>query len=592
MDTQANNHFFELIFYQKEKTIPLSRMGTVEDFFDENAVVVTENMELSIFFNSPDSNAKLYLAGLELLDISKVDENGNYYLDPMNEIRMLFQNFNTHYPLIPGFYPIKIVVYGNNIYSTLRIEPKQITHLQWEYMKDELENELKGLAQDFIRNKYGIGYSVLPVIPVHLLYQFELVMKNYNQILISLKDIELKPRYKLKKEYKLTWISRARQLDERSLKYKLTHPDKNEIVSAPINKIDYNLLENRWLKKILSSFVQLLTHFINAVDISIDDFEEDCKQLKRYINKQNNTRIQYNEKKKTILILSEFRDKARLMKRNFIRFSQSDWLNNVSVSDNDSFTNILNMDSRYRVIYQLYRELTFNQFNISIESSFASQWKKTDLLYEIWGYMQVCKALINLGYQPKSGWLFSYTKNLFVPTLKPGTRVIFKKGDLTLQLVYNEPIPRDEKDTDLDNNPLFAVGTHNCPDGRLDVYKENVYIGSLIFDMKYRQLDSVWRIDTRVINQLTDYSLKTKSLFIYGDLVSKRMKYRRYQPAHVVWGIYPSKDLNLEKRSQKHLDGIVHLLRLCPGDDLFSIGQELEDVIDNMLQDYYELLHD
>lgn len=591
MNTRANSYPFELTFYQKEKAIPVNKFGKDEDFFDETAVVVKENTELGLQFICPDKKAKLYIAGLELLDNPEVDGDGKIYLEPSEEIRILFQNYNTHYPLIPGFYPIKVVAFGEHFFSTMQIEPKQITRAQWEYMKDELEKELKGLAQDFIRNRFGLGCSNVQAIPVKLLYQFELLLKNYNKVMISLNDIDLKPRYNLKKEYKLTWLSRAKYIDEQSLRYQLTHPDKKEIIQTSFNKVDYDLLENRWLKMILINFIQLLNHFIEAVDSSIIEFEEECKKMEKYLKSQRNTQIKYYEKKKTIHILNKYREKGRLMKKNFERFCQSNWVKQVSKFKGNSFSNILNLDSRYRLIYQLYRKIVSGQFHISIESSFTSQWKKTDLLYEIWGYMHICKTLMNIGFKPMQGWIFSYTKNFFVPTLKPGTIVKFEKGDLTLNLVYNQAIPKKEEKTDLENIPLFSIGNHNCPDGRMDVYKEGVYIGSLIFDLKYRQLDNIWnrKNDPKLIEQLTDYKMKILSPYIYGELVPTQMKYRRYNPVSVVWGLYPSRDLSLEKRSQKEWNGIVRLLRLCPGDNSSFIANELEDVINNMLQDYHDV---
>jgi hypothetical protein len=587
MGTQVNSYPFKLVFYQKERSIPVTVLGTDENFFDENAVIVTENIELSLLFQCEDSKAMLYIAGLELLDISKVDNDGNNILHPSTEKRLLFQNYDTHYPLIPGFYPIKVVAFGKSYYSTLQIETKQITRSQWEYMKDELENELTGLAQDFIQNKFGIGHSLIRVVPMKLLNDFELILKHYNKVMIALNDIALKPRYKLKKEYKLTLLTRAKYLDERSLRYQLTHPDKKEIIQAPINVIDYNLLENKWLKMIVATFIDTLNQFNTAVNSSIHSLEEECSQLEIRIAYQKNASIKYAETEKALTTLSQYKEKCRSMKRSFERFYQSYWLKDVSESNGSLFSNILNMDTRYRIVYQLYRKIVSNLFHVGIDNSFSSQWKSTDKLYEIWGYMHICKTLLKLGYQPIAGWLFSYTDNLFVPTLKPGTRVKFKKEDLTLHLIYDQRIPNDEKETDLEYNPLFNLGLHNRPDGRMDVYKENTFIGSLIFDLKYRQLDTLFNGNSNyskpVIDQLFDYQRQKVSLYIYGDLVPLQKKHQ-IRP-FIVWGIYPSKDSSLKKRSQKHWGGNVHLLRLCPGDDFDFIANELKKEIENMLEE-------
>ncbi len=584
MDTQVD---FQLIFYQRGESLPVTDFALDERSLDEKVVTVTENMKLGLLFQCSDPDAKLYLAGLEMIDISIVDQDGNVYLNPSEEKRILFQDYETHYPLIPGFYPIKVVAFGKNFYSTLQVEPKQMTRTQWEYMKEELERELKGLAQDFIQNQFGLGLSHIRAIPVKLLYQIELIIKHYKKALNALNDIALKPRYKLTKEYRFTLRSRAKNVDERSQRYQLTHPNQKDLIPVPTNQVDYDLLENRWLKNMVSYFIQILNRFIEAVDQSVTDFEEGCQQLKKYIALQKNTLIKYREKRKAIDKLIEYREKCYLIKRNFEGFCQAHWLGQVKMTSNNQFTNILNLDSRFRVIYQLYREVIADQFRISIESGFSSQWKKTDLLYELWGYLHFCKMLISLGYRPITGWLFNYTKNFFVPTLKPGTRVKFEKDDLTLQLVYNQALPRREEDTDLENSPLFSVGTHNCPDGRIDVYKESVYIGSLVFDFKYRQLDYLWNKyrDMKVISQLRDYRNNLLSPFIYGDHIAESEKYHVF-PVYTVWGIYPSKDMSLENRSQEQWRGIVQLLRLCPGDDPSFIAGELEKVIEKIVMKY------
>lgn len=52
----------------------------------------------------------------------------------------------------------------------------------------------------------------------------------------------------------------------------------------------------------------------------------------------------------------------------------------------------------------------------------TNTWKRTDLLYEIWGYIQVVNSLIEIGYKPIEGWIFSqdYEENKTIPFLSEG----------------------------------------------------------------------------------------------------------------------------------------------------------------------------
>src|SRR5690606_3460095 len=192
-----------------------------------------------------------------------------------------------------------------------------------------------------------------------------------------------------------------------------------DIVKSSNRVINYNLLENRWLKKIVTSFISTLRQFSETVENTIYSLEKENLYLKTKL--QIIEQAKYAGKKKSIAILRQYREQSRLMKRGFEQFLQSFWINDVTDNNNHQFTPFLNMDSRYRVLYQLYRKLRSKQFHIDIDSGFSSQWKSTDRLYEIWGYIHICKTLLRLNYRLNGGWFFDQTTNIFISTLKSGT---------------------------------------------------------------------------------------------------------------------------------------------------------------------------
>jgi hypothetical protein len=153
----------------------------------------------------------------------------------------------------------------------------------------------------------------------------------------------------------------------------------------------------------------------------------------------------------------------------------------------------MNSDPRYRALYQLYRELNKEQEQGQIHHSYSFQWKRSDKLYEIWGYIQFIKSLMGeeLGFVPESGWIYSQEVNLKIPELPSNTEIVFRRDNLRLHLVYEAKLPTQSVLTTA-KKPLYTRGTHTCPDGRLDVYKDELFIGTIIYDFKYRPRSAIW----------------------------------------------------------------------------------------------------
>ena len=67
-----------------------------------------------------------------------------------------------------------------------------------------------------------------------------------------------------------------------------------------------------------------------------------------------------------------------------------------------------------------------------------------------------------------------------------GTVVGFVKGEFRIKLHYDEPLCRQLEDTTKENQPVFTKGRHYRPDIRMDLYREDVYWSTIIFEVKYR----------------------------------------------------------------------------------------------------------
>jgi hypothetical protein len=191
------------------------------------------------------------------------------------------------------------------------------------------------------------------------------------------------------------------------------------------------------------------------------------------------------------------------------------------------------------------------------------RWKRTDKLYEIWGFIQFLQILTKtMCYQPVDGWLYSEDRERQggLQTLEGNTRIVLCKDAMTIHLFYEGEIPLDAADTSHDH-PLYTESTSNRPDMRMDIYLDTTYMGSLLFDFKYRPLHHIWDV-TRVkhktitMRKLSQYVLSCKSNYLFG------IREARYvRPVHEVWAIHPNvhKEYPASKKLENHDLRIVQL---------------------------------
>jgi hypothetical protein len=266
------------------------------------------------------------------------------------------------------------------------------------------------------------------------------------------------------------------------------------------------------------------------------------------------------------------------------------WFDRIGTYQSSTIPPVMNSDPRYRALYQLYRELKNEQFLLQIHQSYSYQWKRTDKLYEIWGYLQFIKTLAGeeLGFVAEQGWLYSQTldgTSLLVPTLPSNTEVVFRKEDLRIHLVYEAHLPSQSRLTST-KEPLYTSGTHNCPDGRLDVYKNERFIGTIIFDFKYRPRNSIWNEQlivknqpNEVMRQLVSYGDNLHSPYLFGN--GSHPFVSAISPVQEVWAIFPNRYGT--SISEDFPDHKVSLIELTPGLDNGFFVEKLQVTIDRLV---------
>lgn len=582
---------FEVIFTQKregnDNPITVEHYFTNEtDFYEkreDNFIEIRENIELSITFRSQNKDSRLYMDGLDTLSerLLEVDPlKGEVYLSPMDQSIILFANSNDYYPLIPGFYRIVVDHDGQRYYSWIKVIPKQLKEAQWEVMRNEVENELRGLAREVIFKKTGMNIGNEG--SQDLLGQFIVIKNRFPSVMTALSDLYRKVNYKITKDYILVPQEKSRKIDERTIRHRVSHPENEHVLKTPVSGANYDIPENRFAKKIINSVSQTLSDFIDAVE----QMEHRLKSSSR--SQDFRTK---REKDRTLAELESLNEMARKMRGAIQWIKTAPWYESVGAYQSSVPPFVMNSDPRYRALYQLFRQLNSEQIQFVMDKSYSYQWKRTDKLYEIWGYLQFIKALGSekAGYSPEKGWVFSENfdgHKLLIPTLPSGTDVVFRKDDVTVHLIYEALLPTQSKMT-AKEKPLYTRGTHTCPDGRIDVYKTECFIGSIIFDFKYRPRQAIWNQNmicsnqqNGVMRQLVSYGDNLHSPYLFGE--ESTLFAGQFSPVQEVWAVYPNR-YRLPS-IEEFPDHKLSLIELTPGFDNTHLIEKVTKAINRLIQ--------
>ncbi|HEY2494853.1 MAG TPA: DUF2357 domain-containing protein [Paenibacillus sp.] len=564
---------------------------TREDVLEEvMSFELMENKLLSILFQANDKNARLYMYGLESLSDEKleIDENGDVYLKPSVTPIALYAK--DYYPLIPGTYLAKVITGGSIYYLPFNVRPKQVTKDQLELMKRDLEYTLRGLAIDFVKNVYSAADNQNKALPPQLLRQFMTIKRHFPSVMAALTDIYKKANYRIKKEYRWTRENRARRIDHVTVRTIQTKSFHEGQLRTPFNTVDYDLPENRWVKFIIRNVLVLLEQFGDSLIFYQNRVIHELEELQRF-QYQESTRREIVEKKRVSLLLEDYWQFVHRIKSGFLMVVHAPWYQEIT---NKTFTHIphnLLSDSRYRALFQLHRDLKEEEIEVYIDPTVSYQWKRTDKLYEMWGFIQILKLLNKLGFQPKSGWLYDSLveeKSLLIPYLPSGEQIVMLKGDLRIHYVYDGVLPITASGTGIERAPLY-MGKNNRPDARIDYYKQEVYVGSLIIDFKYRPVSNFWQNTNyslmsrpKEMEQLIAYKRDSNSKYLYGEEEGRRFR-EMYSPRPVreVWALYAE----AKDRLQKHLflsEDSIHIFPMNPGQDFTELQGQLQTQIDIM----------
>lgn len=244
------------------------------------------------------------------------------------------------------------------------------------------------------------------------------------------------------------------------------------------------------------------------------------------------------------------------------RCLQAPWLQGVAQPRASFLPRVFFSAGLYGAIYQALQQ-TLPQRVVVEQDHF----RRTDELYELWGFIKLAQLTEGLG----------YTKIEEVRTAQKLTYT-FMRGSSKIYMVYDELIPRMREQSSV-TTPLYTL-QNNRPDCRIDLWKANHYAGSLIVDFKYRHRDYIWEDEVLVDSTLpvpaTMLQLEAYSRNMRTAVLSTTTPAVALQPVHEVWALYP---LKYEGAIQDERNAfMVRLMDLSPCTDTSHISQHLEHI--------------
>lgn len=482
---------------------------------EEDCATIKENDEMDLYFNSTDKEARLYLDALECCPSSNrimVDDEGFVYCTPGEEVIKLYRSDSSYDALRVDVLQISVMCGLNSYFSFLKIAPKQLSLEEWKIMRDDLETEIQGLAQDIVRRNIGLGDEVKGLLPPDDLYAFLIINKNAHAIMSALLDIKDKPKYKLKKRYEEVDESKNREIDTETVKKYLQRGALNHTLLVPRRDIVYDIQENRLLKKIVKAYDEKLAHFIDVIYSTLNYRKQ---RLTRYPKHSL-----YDEK--YIQGLESYLATAEKLKKITNIIKSAEWFQTVKNPEDMFIPHSFAVDSRYGSLYRMYSEMNKRNFSVQLDPQYSYSWKKSSSLYEMWCYICICRSFLQEYTEVGLRVQDIFMKDHLFPFLKSGTKILLENEDSTVEIIYDSVLPKKSEQVKLYGHPLYITGKHTRPDICINMYskKSGWYVGSFIIECKYRSLKAFWYGNTwSSREQIKAYHNDSKSpLFFNGFL--------------------------------------------------------------------------
>ena len=544
------------------RDLELAFFKDFEDIFSNGNMIpeIKESSEINVKFISEEKTDKLYLRELDDFELNNRKDSGedDLYFLPSQQNIIIYEHKKQEVllvnkqdvPLVPGYYFFEVHSLSDKYFSAIKIIPKDLSSLQWENMRDEIESKVRGLSLDFIRRKRTERRNASDkVAPNDTFVKIKNLSEDIPAVLSSLEALKKEAKVKIRKDYSWKNNGSKAQIDFKTIKMMQKNPDRKGQLYSANRFLDYDTEENQWLKFILTHILRFSKNSIEYLDRILEvinkNFEKEVR-FSNYISQANNTFINstHNHRKLEIEKLRKQLFSFYIYVNDFLG---EKYFSSVSNRKSIFLPKTLVLSPKYNIVYKMYLKNIRTSNALHLDDSYNYFWRKTDLLYEIWTYIKTIDSLIEMGFVPESGWIFDYDSWVEpLPFLEDGTKVKMSRETTSVSVVFNEELKGQSFRNTLDN-PLKTSSNRKKPDIRIDLFDEQKYAGSIILDAKYKKLINIISSRYNSLNQLRSYRNDPFSSIIdIPDYLLSHIK-----PVASVFAIYP---ISEGKSSPKDFD--------------------------------------
>lgn len=453
-------------------------------------------------------------------------------------------------PLVPGLYTIKSFIEKTIYYSYFYVVPKDLSIPDWQTMKNELESTISGLAIDFVRRKNAesVSDNIAADDSTISITKIKLFLQREKEILFIIEKLRKEARYKIGKKYNWKPIGAKNLTDSMTIRKMGERPDKRGMVFSAKRYLEYNVPENRWAHMIIHNFIIFAVRSIKKLENIQKGLEKNRISNKRYDNFRQKSDVYFQKNRLQNNLDSISLDISRLSQlvSYFHTVLKDDFLDEAVGEVNIDIPKALILNPQYNFLYKLYVLLNKKQNEVVLDKSYEYFWKRTDELYEIWTYIKTIEALIENGYKPTEGWIFSKDPyEDILPRLESNEVVVFENPEgNSVRLVFNSALRKGNKSTK--EQPLLTYSNKNKPDIRLDMFDPNEeYAGSILLDAKYKRLQNVLtsqrdKNEHGVMEQFREYKKSpyvSKGYWHVDEILQSQL-----MPVQAVIVLYPKDD--------------------------------------------------
>lgn len=568
--------------------------------------IFNEYNKLEISFESTDVNT--------IIEVDNENNDETIKIHAGSNSHILCEDGDYEMMLSPGYYSIKIVTSIKTYYALYFITPTSFTWQNIIDLKDYIDHFVEGLSQNLYIQR-NLGQRNIINDKDNFLYEIYNHIKKYKDLTFSnIESIIKNPILDIKKEYKEN--NHSVKPDSKSQRW-LNNKGMSKNQSIYIPNIVYekhtlltnDVIENKWVKKIISKIVQVLCDLeyrfgkiSSQRQLRLDSqeklFSELQTEIRRFLNdKTVGEEHKYNITKQKDLLhkeLEKLNNKNEVIteiivtlnktKTNYLHFFYETWLDDISnFKILSKPTNKIFRDYRYLQLYEFYQKILSIEISDLNSRTLSFPSKKTSKLFEYYALLMVINIIRGIGYTWESGWLGdSNEPEMFNGEIPSDEKMIFIKENLRCEIVYEKKIQPDTIITRNGISDFVRINiSHYEPDIIVSLFdnQTNKILKSFIVEVKCRKKRNMLSRNgpTSVIEQVKDYY----QIGYYDKFATGRNKTKQAVIKRVIV-VYPMQD---EIAQYTEDDFYIPFVQLCPDASLdlsTHIGYlELKEEIDN-----------